>query len=177
MQAEAVSARHHERAATHDRNTTDETCELRDSQLSSGESSLINFRFFACRNRNSAVSLLARSSTMAAQSSYTPVSMSDSIELADVTLDSAVASDSRRPHDPPLTKRAIYSSHRVEARTPRMDGETDAAYKRRVTTQHINAIIHSIGWVLAALAIIYYTDIWNVVRYDTRVNQSVRARR
>ena len=74
----------------------------------------------------------------------------------------------------PLTKRTIYSSHRVEARTPRLDGETDAAFKRRVTTSHLTAIAHSIGWVLAAIGILYYTDIWNVIRYDYRVNQSVK---
>ena len=114
-------------------------------------------------------------------STYAPVSTNDSIELADVALhqshgvdaadvDDATPSQQERQ---PLTKRAVYSSHRIEARTPRLDGETDAAYKRRITTQHLNAIMHSIGWVLAAGAIAYYSDIWNVIRYDQRVNQSV----
>lgn len=111
-------------------------------------------------------------------SSYAPVSTSEPIELSDVNIRRDEQPEPQLESDAdagaeyrPLTKRAIYSSHRIEARTPRGDGEDDAAYKRRIHAKHINAIVHSIGWVLAALAIIYYTDIWNVIRYDARVNR------
>ena len=106
--------------------------------------------------------------------SYAPVSQFEAVELgshstnSNVDTESASSSSSTQA---PLTKRSIYSSHRIEARTPRFEGEDDAAYKRRITSQHLNAIIHSLGWVIAAGAVLYFTDLWNIVRYDVRVNR------
>lgn len=100
-----------------------------------------------------------------------PTAAGDSLELDDrSTFDTFTTTETAERQ--PLTKRAIYSSHRVEARTPRLTGETDAAFKRRVTSSHLTAIAHSIGWVLAAIGIGFYTDMWNVIRYDYRVNHS-----
>ena len=65
------------------------------------------------------------------------------------------------------------TSHRVELRTPRLVGESDEAYKRRIQVAWVGAMIHSIGWVAAAIAILYFTDMWNVLRYDTRINRSL----
>lgn len=104
------------------------------------------------------------------------------VELAEVSLegdlrDTAGASASAASAEgvssrPSLTKRAVYSAHRVESRTPRVPGETDEAFKRRVNVAYVNALLHSLAWVAAAALILYYTDMWNIVRYDTRINQS-----
>ena len=117
--------------------------------------------------------------------SYAPVA-TEPVELAEVSLDgdlrdSAAAAASAASPDgssrPSLTKRPIYSAHRVESRTPRVPGETDEAFKRRVNVAYVNALLHSVAWVAAALLILYYTDMWNIVRYDTRINQSETKRR
>jgi hypothetical protein len=112
------------------------------------------------------------------RSGYSQVSQQDhnleEVELQSHGADSADASESSGAQSGTrefLTKRAIYSSAAVEQRTPRLPNENDAAYKRRVHMAHLNSILHSIGWVAAAIGIIYYTDMWNVVRYDTRVMQ------
>lgn len=114
------------------------------------------------------------SSLMSSSASYTPVSTSDHIELETVQLDSTHSNDSssRTSSSAPSVakKRAMYSTACIEGRTPQQPNESDDAYRRRIRAQHMNAIFHSIGWVLAAAGIIYYTDLWNVVRYDTRVN-------
>jgi len=70
-----------------------------------------------------------------------------------------------------LTKRTLYSSHRIEEHTPRLAGETDDAFRRRVNSAHMGALMHSVVWVLLAGAVLFYTDLFTVVRYDTRVNQ------
>ena len=116
--------------------------------------------------------------------SYTAVPR-DETELNEVALENAnLAGSAPEPEDfshetaaagpaqQPLTKRAVYSPHRVELRTPRLPGETDAAYKRRINSAYWSALAHSLGWVLAALAIIYYTDLIDVIRYDQRLNHS-----
>lgn len=116
--------------------------------------------------------------------SYAPVA-TEPVELAEVSLDgdlrdSAAAASAASPDGssrPSLTKRPIYSAHRVESRTPRVPGETDDAFKRRVNVAYVNALLHSVAWVAAALLILYYTDMWNIVRYDTRINQSEAQRR
>lgn len=36
-------------------------------------------------------------------------------------------------------------------------------------------MLHSLGWVAAAGLILYYTDLLNVIRFDTRVNQPFLA--
>ena len=118
--------------------------------------------------------------------SYAPVS---SVALNEVALENAdpaaaaaadAAEDAAAPTSESrrlLTKRRIYSAHRVERRTPRLPHETDEAYARRVNMQYLSGMLHSIGWVAAACAVLYFTDLWNVVRFDTRVNRSARASR
>jgi len=117
------------------------------------------------------------------RSSYSAVPREE-VPLQDVTLERgdgvASAADSSssnaaegKDEKRPLTKRTLYSSHRIEGRTPRLAGESDEDFKRRVHSQHLAALAHAVVWVLLAVGVLYYTDMINVVRYDVRINQSV----
>jgi hypothetical protein len=118
------------------------------------------------------------------RSSYSAVPREE-VPLQDVTLergdgmasavDSSSSSHAAEGKDAkrPLTKRTLYSAHRIEGRTPRLAGESDEDFKRRVHSQHLAALAHAVVWVVLAVGVLYYTDMINVVRYDMRINQSV----
>lgn len=98
---------------------------------------------------------------MASSVYYTPVSTTEPLEMSNSGMRESEA----------MRRGATYSSRVLERRTPRLPNESDDAYRRRIRAQHISALLHSAGWVAAAIGVIYYTDMWNVVRYDVRVNQ------
>jgi len=123
---------------------------------------------------------------MSATTSYARVP-NEAVELEDVQLESSNIRDTVAPSDSSRRsstdegnqtnderprRRLAYSSQHIARRTPRLDGESDDDYNRRIRTQHISSLMHSIGWVAAAFAVIYFTDLLNVVRYDQRLNRS-----
>lgn len=54
---------------------------------------------------------------------------------------------------------------------PRLPGESEDAYQRRLSRQHISSIVHTLAWCGAALFILYHTDMIRVIMTDSRVNR------